>query len=83
MAGEEAIGIKLCQPFATMPTRKSEGAAGLDLAACDDHTLGPGESQLIPTGVAVEFPMGFAGFLFLENSDPLFFVFGAHRDVFG
>ena len=37
-----------------MPTYATHGSAGLDLRACLDHvaTLQPGETQLIPTGMA-------------------------------
>jgi len=38
-----------------LPRYATEGSAGLDLCAClDEHLrLGPGETQLIPTGIAI------------------------------
>ena len=38
-----------------LPSYATDGSAGLDLRACLDHamTLQPGESQLIPTGLAI------------------------------
>lgn len=41
----------------------TDGAAGLDLAACIDRdlTLAPGQRALVPTGIAVALPPGFEG----------------------
>jgi dUTP pyrophosphatase len=39
------------------------GDAGLDLAACERVELGPGERALVPTGLAVAIPEGYAGFV--------------------
>mgnify|MGYP005998618799 CR=1 FL=1 len=38
-----------------LPRYASEGSAGLDLRACVEHvqTLNPGETFLIPTGIAI------------------------------
>ena len=46
-----------------MPTRAYAGDAGFDLAACDRVELGPGERALVPTGLAVAIPEGYAGFV--------------------
>ena len=46
-----------------VPDRAYEGDAGLDLAACERHELGPGERAVVGTGLAVEIPPGFAGFV--------------------
>ena len=46
-----------------VPDRAYEGDAGLDLAACERHELGPGERAVVGTGLAVEIPAGFAGFV--------------------
>jgi dUTP pyrophosphatase len=48
---------------AIVPTRAYEGDAGLDLASCERVELGPGERALVPTGVAVAIPDGYAGFV--------------------
>lgn len=38
-----------------MPERATEGSAGMDLRACldDNLTLAPGQTELIPTGLAI------------------------------
>ena len=46
---------------AVLPTRAYVGDAGLDLAACERHEIGPGERALVGTGVAVAIPDGHAG----------------------
>jgi dUTP pyrophosphatase len=44
-----------------LPTRHAhEGDGGVDLYARTDCRLGPGERDLIPTGVAVAVPVGYA-----------------------
>jgi dUTP pyrophosphatase len=48
---------------AVLPERAYAGDAGLDLAACERHVLGPGERAVVPTGVAVAIPEGYAGFV--------------------
>jgi dUTP pyrophosphatase len=48
---------------ATLPARAYAGDAGLDLAACGRHEVGPGERAVIPTGLAVEIPEGYGGFV--------------------
>ena len=44
-----------------MPARAYTGDAGLDLAACQQFVLGPGERTTVPTGLAVAIPAGYAG----------------------
>jgi dUTP pyrophosphatase len=51
------------RPGARIPERAYEGDAGLDLAACEQVRLGPGERALVPTGLAVAIPEGYAGFV--------------------
>ncbi len=48
---------------ATLPGRAYVGDAGLDLATCERLELGPGERAVVPTGLAVAIPEGFAGFV--------------------
>ncbi len=52
--------IKL-DPSAVIPQRMSEHAAGFDLSAClkSPLTLLPGAWEAIPTGLAMEIPIGF------------------------
>jgi dUTP pyrophosphatase len=46
---------------AVLPARAYAGDAGLDLAACERHEIGPGERVLVGTGIAVAIPDGHAG----------------------
>lgn len=46
-----------------MPARAYDGDAGLDLSACERVELAPGERALVPTGLAVAIPAGYAGFV--------------------
>jgi dUTP pyrophosphatase len=48
---------------AQLPTRAYEGDAGMDLTACERVELGPGERAVVPTGVAVAIPPGYAGYV--------------------
>ena len=48
---------------AVVPSRAYEGDAGFDLAACERVELAPGERALVPTGLAVAIPDGYAGFV--------------------
>lgn len=44
-----------------MPERAHSGDAGFDLRSAVDLVMAPGERALIPTGLAVAIPEGFAG----------------------
>jgi dUTP pyrophosphatase len=46
-----------------IPVRAYRGDAGLDLSACERIELGPGERALVPTGLAVAIPEGYAGYV--------------------
>jgi dUTP pyrophosphatase len=46
-----------------VPTRAYAGDAGIDLAACERVELAPGERALVPTGLAVAIPAGYAGYV--------------------
>jgi dUTP diphosphatase len=46
---------------AVLPSRAHAGDAGLDLYACEEAHLGPGERLAVGTGIAVEVPEGHAG----------------------
>jgi len=57
------LPIRRLREDAVLPERAYAGDAGLDLAACDRHELGPGERAVVGTGLAVAIPEGFAGFV--------------------
>jgi dUTP pyrophosphatase len=46
-----------------VPERAYTGDAGLDLVACERVELAPGDRALVPTGLAVAIPEGYAGFV--------------------
>lgn len=48
------------------PMYATDGSAGFDLAACIDEpaSLLPGEIRKIPTGIAIQIPVGYGGFVF-------------------
>jgi dUTP diphosphatase len=46
---------------AVLPSQAYPGDAGLDLAACEQLTLAPGERAVVSTGIAVSIPDGYAG----------------------
>jgi len=58
-----ALPIRRLRDDAVLPERAYSGDAGLDLAACDRHELGPGERAVVGTGLAVAIPEGYAGFV--------------------
>ena len=51
------------RPEAVVPERAYEGDAGMDLSACGRVELAPGERALVPTGLAVAIPDGYAGYV--------------------
>jgi dUTP diphosphatase len=57
------LPMKRLHDGATLPTQAYEGDAGLDLAACEQVELGPGERAVVSTGLAVAIPEGHAGFV--------------------
>ena len=57
------LPIRRLRPDAQVPTRAYEHDAGIDLSACERVELGPGERALVPTGLAVAIPPGYAGYV--------------------
>ena len=57
------LPIRRLREDAVLPERAYAGDAGLDLAACERHELGPGERATVGTGLAVAIPEGHAGFV--------------------
>ncbi|MFL5963382.1 MAG: dUTP diphosphatase [Gaiellaceae bacterium] len=57
------LPIQRLRQNAVVPGRAYSGDAGLDLSACDRVELAPGERALVPTGIAVAIPEGYAGFV--------------------
>ena len=69
------VRIKKEFEHAVLPTRRSEYAAGYDLYACigngnpkeDYVVIQPGETKKIDTGVSMELPNEYAGFIFARS----------------
>ncbi|MDR2502140.1 MAG: dUTP diphosphatase [Oscillospiraceae bacterium] len=63
------IYIKKLRENAILPSYQTPGSAGADLSACLDApvTIGPGETVLVPSGLAVELPEGYAGLVFARS----------------
>lgn len=65
----EKIPVKKLNPKAILPTYGSEEAAGADLYACLESPvmIEPGKTVFIPTGIAMELPMGYAGLAYARS----------------
>ena len=63
------VKIKKINPEATIPTYGSQFSAGADLYACENGAvrIAPHETVLIHTGLSVEIPEGFAGFIYARS----------------
>lgn len=63
------VNIKKLNSNATVPTYGSEYAAGADLYACleAEVTIAPHATVLIPTGIAMELPIGYAGLIYARS----------------
>ncbi|MBI4949816.1 MAG: dUTP diphosphatase [Deltaproteobacteria bacterium] len=55
------IRIRLLSPGARVPSKSHHGDAGWDLFASSEVTVLPGETRVVPTGVAMEIPAGWYG----------------------
>lgn len=63
------VNVKKLRDGAQLPVYGSAYAAGADLYACIDGeiTVGAGETAVIPTGIALELPTGFAGLIYARS----------------
>jgi dUTP pyrophosphatase len=57
------ILIKRLDPGLPLPARAHPGDAGTDLFAAQDVELAPGRRAIVPTGVAIALPDGYAAFV--------------------
>jgi dUTP pyrophosphatase len=55
--------IKRLDPALPLPSRAHPGDAGADLFAAADVDLAPGQRAVVPTGVAIALPDGYAAFV--------------------
>ena len=54
------IPIQLCRDNAKLPTYATDGSAAMDIYSPEEYVIGPGESMVIPTGLKVDIPKGYA-----------------------
>lgn len=57
------VKVRRLHPDAPLPSYALEGDAGADLCTMVDVRLLPGERALLPTGLAIALPAGYAGFV--------------------
>nr|WP_217905660.1 dUTP diphosphatase [Kocuria salina] len=55
--------MQALDPDLPLPVYAKPGDAGADLRSREDVVLGPGQRALVPTGVAIALPEGYAGFV--------------------
>ena len=65
----DPVRVKLLKEGAKLPAYGSAQAAGADLYACltEAVTITPGETAFIPTGIALEVPVGCAGLIYARS----------------
>ncbi len=63
------IRMKKLRPGAVLPAYGSAGAAGADLRVCLDGpvTIQPGETKMLPLGLAIEIPEGYVGLVYARS----------------
>ncbi len=57
------VAVRRLRDDAVVPTNAYDGDAGLALASCERLVLAPGARAVVPTGLAVDIPEGYAGFV--------------------
>lgn len=64
-----SISVKKLREGARLPSYGSKEAAGADVYACLEQpvTILPGETVFVPTGIALEVPVGCAGLIFARS----------------
>jgi len=64
-----AVRVKILREGAKLPTYGTAQAAGADLYAClnESVTIAPGETFFVPTGIALEVPVGCAGLIYARS----------------
>jgi dUTP pyrophosphatase len=55
------LPVRRLRDDAILPSQAYDGDAGLDLAAAEGLTIGPGERAVVGTGLAVAIPPGYTG----------------------
>jgi dUTP pyrophosphatase len=63
LTDEVPVLIRRLDPGLPLPVRAHPGDAGADLVSAVDVELAPGERAVVPTGVAIALPDGYAAFV--------------------
>ena len=61
--GQLSVDVRRLDPDVPLPAYAKPGDAGCDLVTTVDVELAPGERSLVPTGLAIALPEGYAGFV--------------------
>ena len=63
------VKVKKLREGAVLPSYGSPFAAGCDLYAClaEEVVIGPGKTEKIPIGWAMELPLGYAGLIYARS----------------
>ena len=66
---QQTVYVKKLHPEAILPRYGSAYAAGADLCACltQSCVIAPGQTVLVPTGLAMALPKGYGGFVFARS----------------
>ncbi len=64
-AGDQPVEVlvRRLDPDLPLPAYSHPGDAGADLVAAEDVELAPGQRAMVPTGLAIALPAGFAAFV--------------------
>ncbi len=54
------IPVELCRDGAKLPTYATDGSAAMDIYSPEEYTIAPDECIIIPTGLKVNIPIGYA-----------------------
>ena len=54
------VPVEVCREDAKLPTYATNGSAAMDIYSPKEYTIGPGECVIIPTGLKVNLPIGYA-----------------------
>lgn len=54
------INVELCRDGARLPAYATDGSAAMDIYSTEEYVINPGETIIIPTGLKVSIPKGYA-----------------------
>ncbi len=61
------VAIQKLDPRAAVPSYGSDYSAGADLYALEETVIKPGQTMLVRTGLAMEIPVGYGGFIYARS----------------